>query len=278
LIERALGIDEKAFGPEHPIVALRLANLAAVLQVLGEPMKAMRLLLRAQAIAEKRLPANHPWRARICNNLARYTTLTLAPASQSAPFQPTPGPAAGLLQDALSLSSTRTAKSEPYVLALRNAMESGQREGDAGNAARAALLLGAHQGQIGGWEEAQRVLQQGLRLAQQSNNPSLVAEAHRLLGDAFLQGSLYEQARLSYEDAIRRFEAIGEDRRALDTRLLLLPLLVQFGKLASIPRHLDALRKALAGLDGDLRSEVSEVVELAEKALQTSAGGSSENE
>jgi hypothetical protein len=37
LAERALRIGEAAYGPDHPTVATRLGNLAAVLEDLGEP-------------------------------------------------------------------------------------------------------------------------------------------------------------------------------------------------------------------------------------------------
>jgi hypothetical protein len=37
LLERALGIDEEAYGPRHPAVATGLSNMALVLKALGEP-------------------------------------------------------------------------------------------------------------------------------------------------------------------------------------------------------------------------------------------------
>jgi hypothetical protein len=56
--ERALAIDETAYGPSHPTVAIRLGNLALTLQDLGETEQAQRLLERAAAIRGKR----HPYR------------------------------------------------------------------------------------------------------------------------------------------------------------------------------------------------------------------------
>ena len=37
LAERALAINEAAYGPDHPDVATRLSNLATVLRDLGDP-------------------------------------------------------------------------------------------------------------------------------------------------------------------------------------------------------------------------------------------------
>lgn len=50
LAERALAIDEATHGPDHPHVAIRLGNLAMVLQDLGQPHDAELLLERARRI------------------------------------------------------------------------------------------------------------------------------------------------------------------------------------------------------------------------------------
>jgi hypothetical protein len=42
LFERALRIDEASYGPDHPIVAMRLNNLALLLRDLGDPASARR--------------------------------------------------------------------------------------------------------------------------------------------------------------------------------------------------------------------------------------------
>src|SRR5580658_6935221 len=52
LAERALAIDEAAYGPDHPTVANDLSNLATILQDLGQPAEARPLAERALAITE----------------------------------------------------------------------------------------------------------------------------------------------------------------------------------------------------------------------------------
>jgi tetratricopeptide (TPR) repeat protein len=54
LLERALAIDEAAYGPDHPHVATNLNNLALTLQDLGQPEQSRPLLERALAIVSKR--------------------------------------------------------------------------------------------------------------------------------------------------------------------------------------------------------------------------------
>jgi Tfp pilus assembly protein PilF len=61
LMQRALAIDEAAYGPDHPQVATNLNNLAGVLKELGDPAAARPLLERALAIDEARQWA---WRRR----------------------------------------------------------------------------------------------------------------------------------------------------------------------------------------------------------------------
>jgi tetratricopeptide (TPR) repeat protein len=70
LFRRALAIDEKALGPDHPDVATDLNNLAALLHTKGDYVGAEALYRRALAIAEKTLGPDHPDVARDLNNLA----------------------------------------------------------------------------------------------------------------------------------------------------------------------------------------------------------------
>ena len=70
LLDRALAITEAAHGPEHPAVATRLNNLAAVLGDLGEPAAARLLLDRALAIHEAAHAPEHPAVATSLGNLA----------------------------------------------------------------------------------------------------------------------------------------------------------------------------------------------------------------
>jgi tetratricopeptide (TPR) repeat protein len=70
LYERALAIDEKVRGPEHPDTASRLNNLAALLKDQGDLAGARPLYERALAIREKVLSPEHPDTATSLNNFA----------------------------------------------------------------------------------------------------------------------------------------------------------------------------------------------------------------
>jgi tetratricopeptide (TPR) repeat protein len=59
--ERALAIDERAFGPDHPNVATDVNNLGSVLQDLGDLAGARAAFERALRILEKFLPPEHPY-------------------------------------------------------------------------------------------------------------------------------------------------------------------------------------------------------------------------
>jgi tetratricopeptide (TPR) repeat protein len=58
--ERALAIDETAFGPDHPNVARDVNNLGLVLKDLGDLAGARNAFQRALRILEKFLPPDHP--------------------------------------------------------------------------------------------------------------------------------------------------------------------------------------------------------------------------
>ena len=60
--ERALKIDEKAFGPDHPNVATDVNNLGRVLQALGDLPGAKAAFERALKIDEKAFGPDHPKR------------------------------------------------------------------------------------------------------------------------------------------------------------------------------------------------------------------------
>ncbi len=68
-MERALAIDEKALGPDHPEVATDINNLGLVLQHLGDLAGARQHFQRALAIDEKAYGPDHPTVAIYVNNL-----------------------------------------------------------------------------------------------------------------------------------------------------------------------------------------------------------------
>ncbi|MGC1396300.1 MAG: tetratricopeptide repeat-containing protein, partial [Coleofasciculaceae cyanobacterium] len=70
LLERALAIQEKVLGQEHPDVALSLNNLATLYQNMGNYSQAKPLFQRSLAIREKVLGQEHPDVATSLNNLA----------------------------------------------------------------------------------------------------------------------------------------------------------------------------------------------------------------
>jgi tetratricopeptide (TPR) repeat protein len=70
LYRRALAIDEKALGPDHPDTGALLNNLAMLLDSKGDYAGAEPLYRRALAIAEKALGPDHPDTSAALNNLA----------------------------------------------------------------------------------------------------------------------------------------------------------------------------------------------------------------
>ena len=69
-MRRALAIDEKSVGPDHPNVASDLNNLAQLLQATNRLAEAEPLMRRALAINEKSVGPEHPSVAMTLNNLA----------------------------------------------------------------------------------------------------------------------------------------------------------------------------------------------------------------
>ena len=75
MLERALAIKERAYGSDHPEVALALANLGLAYGNLGDQAKARDMLERALAIFESAYGPDHP-RTEFC----RAHASRLAPA------------------------------------------------------------------------------------------------------------------------------------------------------------------------------------------------------
>ena len=67
-MRHALVIDEKCYGAEHPNVAIRLNNLAELLQATNRPTEAEPLLHRALSILVNRLGNDHPNSVVVRNN------------------------------------------------------------------------------------------------------------------------------------------------------------------------------------------------------------------
>ena len=73
---RALAINEKSCGPDHPLVAINLNNLAELLRATNRFAEAEPLFRRALAIDEKNLGVGHPNVAIRLNNLAELLRTT----------------------------------------------------------------------------------------------------------------------------------------------------------------------------------------------------------
>jgi Tetratricopeptide repeat len=76
LMRRALEIDEHSFGSNHPNVAIRLNNLAQLLQTTNGLEEAEPLMRRALEIDEQSFGSNHPRVATDLNNLAQLLKAT----------------------------------------------------------------------------------------------------------------------------------------------------------------------------------------------------------
>ena len=71
-LERALKIDETAYGPDHPNMAIRANNLGMVLRDMGELQEARIYLERALDICQKRLGEDHPTTKTVRGNLESF--------------------------------------------------------------------------------------------------------------------------------------------------------------------------------------------------------------
>jgi tetratricopeptide (TPR) repeat protein len=76
LMRRALSIDEASYGSEHPNVAIRLNNLAQLLQETNRLGEAEPLMRRALSIDEASYGSEHPRVATDLNNLAQLLQAT----------------------------------------------------------------------------------------------------------------------------------------------------------------------------------------------------------
>ncbi|MBL0126071.1 MAG: toll/interleukin-1 receptor domain-containing protein [Flavobacteriales bacterium] len=76
LMRRALDIDEKSSGTDHPRVAIRLSNLAGLLLATNRFAEAEPMMRRALDIDEKSYGSNHPLVAKDLNNLAQLLKAT----------------------------------------------------------------------------------------------------------------------------------------------------------------------------------------------------------
>ncbi|NEX12732.1 MAG: hypothetical protein C1942_08635 [Prosthecochloris sp.] len=124
LYRRALGIDEKVLGLEHPGVATDLNNLAGLLKAQGKYGEAEPLFRRALLIWEEQLGGEHPDVATSLNNLAGLFRV-----------QGKYGEAEPLYRRALVIGEEQLGGEHPYVAAsLNNLAELFRAQGKYGEA------------------------------------------------------------------------------------------------------------------------------------------------
>jgi tetratricopeptide (TPR) repeat protein len=82
LYRRALKIDEKSLGPDHPNVAFKLNNLAQLLQAINRLSDAEPLFRRALAIDEASLGPDHP---RVARDLNTWPNCSRTPTGSRTP-------------------------------------------------------------------------------------------------------------------------------------------------------------------------------------------------
>ena len=108
LLKRAIAIDEKVHGPDHPGLATSLNKLATLYQATGRYAQAEPLFQRAIAIGEKTLGPEHPDLAGRLNNLAVLYWATGRPAA-----------AEPLFVRALAILEARLPPGHPALAAVR---------------------------------------------------------------------------------------------------------------------------------------------------------------
>jgi len=104
LMRRALSINERSFGPDHPDVARHLNNLAQLLKATNRLAEAEPLMRRALAIDERSFGPDHPDVARDLNNLA----MLLGATNRLAEAEP-------LMRRALAIDERRFGPDDPKV-------------------------------------------------------------------------------------------------------------------------------------------------------------------
>ena len=183
LFRRALGIREKALGPDHQHTAQALNNLALVLQERGDYPAAQPLLERALASQEKRHGAEHPEVATALNNLAALYRLT-------GNF----GEAEPLYRKALAISEKINGPEHATVAVVLNNLG----------------LLFQQQGQL---DRARPLMERSLALREKlagADHPDVARAANNLaivsqeLGELAAAEALYTRALAIYEKAYGR--------------------------------------------------------------------------
>ena len=118
-------------------------------------------------------------------------------------------------------------------------------------------------------DEAQSQLEEGLALAERAQNKSLVAAAHQGLGQVRLRRGDVAGARGRYEQALAMRDAMGEEKEAAESRMLLAELALADRR----PLEAEAQSRELPGVFARIGAPEEEVVSRAIRARAFLAAG-----
>lgn len=270
-VERARSIAVALQGTEHsPAAAIQLSLFAQTLQTIGQTEEARTALDQAYAAAGTFFDDTllGPF-----VEFALFLTAHGLDTKGESFTAPSPGAAATAVTAAMARLQDDSSSPGDQLAAILHAESTALTAEDWANAARAAYLLGDAHGRKGGWEQARSAIERGLLYARRTTDVRLIAEGYRLHGDACLQGSDYETARLDYEEAIRHFGALGEPQRSYRVRLVLLALLLQLNRATEAAPHVAAIAAALSGggLAHEDRAQAEELLALVRQAKLAAA-------
>jgi tetratricopeptide (TPR) repeat protein len=192
LCQRALAIDEKVFGSEHPDVATNLNNLAELYRKMGAYAQAESLLQRALAIREKTLGPEHLEVATSLNSLAVLYT----DRGEYAKAEP-------LYQRALAIEEEALGPEHPEVATTLN------------------NLAGLYDS-LGEYKKAEPLYQQALAIREKALGSEHLEVATSLNNLAGLYDSLgeYKKAEPLYQQALAiREKALGPEHPDVATSL-----------------------------------------------------------
>ncbi|HXF41286.1 MAG TPA: FxSxx-COOH system tetratricopeptide repeat protein [Blastocatellia bacterium] len=219
--ERALRIDEAAYGPDHPDVATDVNNLGLVLQDLGELAQARQCYERALRIDEAAYGPDHPEVATDVNNLG----LVLQDLGELAQARQCFERALRIGEASLGADHTTVAtyvnnlgevlRGLGELVEARQCYERALRVDEAAfgpdhpNVARDVNNLGLVLKNLGELEEARRCYERALRIEEAAYGPDhpIVATHVNNLGGVLQALGDLEGARVSFERALRIREA-----------------------------------------------------------------------
>ncbi len=217
LLQKAVAINEAAFEPNHPTLAIRYSNLALVEQALGNLPEAKRLLQKAVAINEAAFEPNHPTLATSYSNLALVEKdLGNLPEAKR------------LLQKAVAIKEAAFEPNHPTL------------------ATSYSILAGVEQA-LGNLPEAKRLLQKALAIdeaAFEPNHPTLARDYSILATVEKALGNLPEAKRLLQKAVAIDEAAFEPNHPTLATIYSNLALVEQ--DLGNLPEAKRLLQKAVA--------------------------------